>query len=134
MMAANGGSLTVENLTVDGKGEDITGLFLYNNTFHPGVGVKKLSAASCTFQNLCALQGTQYGGGIGTGTAGVSHGVHCDMEITGCTFQNNEMSTGSGTYGGALYIGADIRALSEAALSQEIRRIRAARQPCIRAF
>ena len=33
MMAANGGSLTVENLTVDGKGKDITGLFLYNNTF-----------------------------------------------------------------------------------------------------
>ncbi len=111
MMAANGGSLIVENLTIDGCGKDLTGLFLYNNTYHSDVGVRRLEAVDCTFQNLCAQQGTQYGGGIGTGTSGVSHGVHCDMEITGCTFKNNEMNTGSVTYGGGLYIGADIRCI-----------------------
>ena len=109
MMAANAGSLTIEDLTVDGLGEDLTGLYLYNNTYHEGAGVKKLTAYGCTFENLCALQASQYGGGIGMDAPGVSRGIHCDMEITGCTFRNNEMNTGAGTYGGALYVGADVK-------------------------
>ena len=70
MMAANAGSLTVENLTVDGLGKDLTGLYLYNNTYHEGTGVKKLTASGCTFENLCALQASQYGGGIGMDAPG----------------------------------------------------------------
>ena len=71
--------------------------------------MKKLTAYGCTFENLCALQASQYGGGIGMDAPGVSRGIHCDMEITGCTFRNNEMNTGAGTYGGALYVGADVK-------------------------
>ena len=106
MMAANGGHLTIDRLTVDGLGEDLTGLYLYNNTYHPGAGVKKLTASDCTFENLCAQQASQYGAGIGMNTPGTANNLRSDIEISGCTFQNNRMNTGTGTYAGALYMGA----------------------------
>lgn len=109
MMAANGGSITLDSVKIDGLEEDVTGLFLYNNTYHENVGVKRLTVSGCSFENLCPQQGNQYGGGVGTATSGSSHGVHCEMEITDCRFENNRSNTGSVTYGGALYAGKDVR-------------------------
>ena len=86
-MAGNGGHLTIDRLTVDGLGEDLTGLYLYNNTYHPGAGVKKLTASDCTFENLCAQQASQYGAGIGMNTPGTANNLRSDIEISGCTFR-----------------------------------------------
>ena len=109
MMAANGGSIALNDIVFDGLKEDVTGLFLYNNTYRENTGVKQLSVTGCTFRDFCPQQGTQYGGAVGTATFGASHGVHCEIAVTGCTFENNRSNTGSVTYGGALYAGRDVR-------------------------
>ncbi len=109
MMAANGGSITLKNVVFDGQEKDVTGVFLYNNTYHENTGVKELNVTGCTFRDFCPQQSTQYGGGLGTATFGSSHGVACEISVEGCLFENNHSNTGAVTYGGALYAGRDVR-------------------------
>ncbi len=109
IVGSAGGNVTVTNLKVDGQQKDVSGLYLYNNSYHDNAGIKHVAVNDCTFENLCIQQATQFGAGIGMGTAGTSHNVKCELEVNRCTFRNNKLNTGATTYAGALYAGSNTK-------------------------